>query len=579
MFRNNLSSLCFFAFLIITGNKVFGQTNKNIVTDKKILSRGKAVFSSNCASCHSMEDEGIGPKLGGITSLLSEKKFKDFVQNPSKVIESGDRRSLSLSIKYKMVMPPFDFLSDEEITSIFSYIRQETRLHAYKPLKVDTENILVNNSAERLTAPVSKSGLKIELTDFVQLPASGEKAPKTRISNMRPHPSGDGTLFVSDQRGIIYRIEKGVANTYLDLRTLVENYVNEPGLGTGLGSFAFHPDFLNNGLIYITYTEAPRGKRADFEYADSVKVSLQWVVSEWKVSDTHKNIFEGTRRELLRINVPGVVHGTQDIEFIPDLKKGDKNYGMLYIGTGDGGSTIGKHPELCHNLHSLLGTIIRIDPLGKNSKNGQYGIPDDNPFAGSNDPEVWKEIYAYGFRNPHRMSWDAGNNHAMFSTDVGESNFEEVNLVVKGGDYGWNSREGTYGISPKDLKNVYPVKAGEEGKSINPFAQYDHLDGNAISGGYVYEGGIDALKGKYIFGDIVNGRIFYIDVHNGASDHTIHELKIMQNGAETDLKKMSDSKRVDLRIEYDQFTKNLYILTKSDGKIRRVTKAYVTKLQ
>jgi len=578
MFRNNFPSLCFFVFLIITGNNVFGQTNKNAATDKKTISKGKAVFSSNCASCHSMEDEGIGPKLGGITSLMSEKKFKDFVRNPSKVIESGDRRSLSLSIKYKMVMLPFDFLSDEEITSIFSYIRQETKLHAYEPLKVDTENILANNRAERLTAPVSKSALKIELADFIQLPASGEKAPKTRISNMRPHPSGDGTLFVSDQRGIIYRIEKGITNTFLDLRPVVENYVNEPGLGTGLGSFAFHPDFLTNGLIYITHTEAPKGKRADFEYADSVKVSLQWVISEWKVKDTRGSIFEGTHRELLRINVPGVVHGTQDIEFVPDLQKGDKDYGLLYIGTGDGGSTIGKHPELCHNLHSLLGTIIRIDPLGKNSKNGHYGIPDDNPFVDNSDPEIWKEIYAYGFRNPHRMSWDASNNRAMFSTDVGESNFEEVNLIVKGGDYGWNSREGTHGISPKDLKNVYPVKAGEEGKFINPFAQYDHLDGNAISGGYVYQGDINALKGKYIFGDIVNGRIFYIDVDNKSSDHPIHELKIVQNGAETDLKKMSDSKRVDLRIEYDRFTKTMYILTKSDGKIRKVTKAYVKKL-
>lgn len=424
---------------------------------------------SNCASCHTMTEEGIGPRLGGVTSLLSEPSLVKFIKSPSEVIGTGDVRAVTLSRKYKMVMPPFDFLGTEEIKSILVYISEETRLRSIQPLVVNKNDNLAGNAIERLITPVAKSGLKIELEDFIAIPASSDKLPKTRIANMRPHPSVDGTLFVSDQRGIIYRINNAKVNTFLDIRPIIENYINEPGLGTGLGSFAFHPDYLQNGLIYITHTEAFKGKKADYEYADSVKVFLQWVVSEWKIKDVNSTSFEGSHRELLRINVPNNVHGTQDIGFVPGLKKGDDDYGMLYIGTGDGGSTIGKHPELCHNLHSLLGTIIRIDPLGNNSKNGQYGIPADNPFVNNPDQAVRKEIYAYGFRNPHRMSWDLTNGKTMFGAEVGESNFEEVNIIVKGGDYAWNTQEGNFRNITSRLEKCIQTWGGRNKKIHSPF--------------------------------------------------------------------------------------------------------------
>nr|WP_295925153.1 PQQ-dependent sugar dehydrogenase [uncultured Dyadobacter sp.] len=528
---------------------------------------GKELFTTHCVSCHAMEQEEIGPRLGGVTSLLTEKELMAFIKNPNHAIESGNVRAVSLAKRYKMVMPPFDFLKDEEIRSILSYIASETKIHQIAPLevKIDTDVPLA-----RLGRPVIKTGMRIELEDFVTIPPSSDKMPRTRIANMRPGPSQDGTVYVSDQRGLIYRINGKTIGTFLDLRT-VDSFVSEPGLGTGLGSFAFHPEYLQNGLIYITHTESFQGKRADYSYNDSVKVALQWVVSEWKMDDVTSRVFKGKRRELLRINVPNVVHGTQDIGFNPDARKGDADYGLLYIGTGDGGSTISRHPELCHKLTSLLGTIIRIDPAGRTSRNGQYGIPADNPFVDQKDPAVYQEIYAYGFRNPHRLSWFGGR---LFSAEVGESNFEEVNVIVKGGDYGWNVREGNYGISSKDLKNVYPVPETEAGKFQTPFLQYDHIDGNAISGGYVYTGPITALKNKYIFGDIVNGRIFFANIDSALSDQSVYELAISRDGKDTDLVEMSGSKRVDLRIEYDRFTGELYIMTKSDGKIRRVTKAF-----
>jgi glucose/arabinose dehydrogenase/mono/diheme cytochrome c family protein len=567
------------SFVIFLGQLTcsLGQQKQAYPTDKKALSAGLDVFTTNCVSCHDLKNEGIGPRLGGVTSVLSQKQLTDFIQDASKVINSGDRRASALSRKYKLTMPPFDFLKPAEIKAVLAYIDHETRTQKIGPLPVVEDKAIAGQTVERLGVPVTKSGLKIELGDFVQIPPSDEKKPLTRIANMRPHPSGDGSLFISDQRGIIYLLSKGQTSIFLDIRTGNSDYINAPGLGTGLGSFAFHPDYLNNGLIYITHTEKFTGKKADYEYADTIHVEMQWVLSELKMSNVNGPVFAGEKRELLRINVPSPVHGTQDIEFIPGISKRDPDYGLLFMGTGDGGSTISKHPELCHDLKSLLGTIIRIDPLGRNSANGKYGIPADNPFVGNTDPFVRKEIYAYGFRNPHRLSWDLTNGKTMFSAEVGETNFEEVNVIVKGGDYGWNQREGKFGISYKDLKNVYKLKPGEKGNFIDPFAAYDHIDGNAISGGYVYEGKIAALKHKYVFGDIVNGKLFYVNINKQLSDSTIHELTIVQNSKETDLVQMSNSRRVDVRIEYDHFTKEMYIMTKSDGKIRKITNAFFDK--
>lgn len=531
---------------------------------------GKALFKTHCVSCHALEQDGIGPKLGGITRLLSESELIAFMKNPLKAIESGNVRAVSLSKRYKMIMPGFDFLKDDELKAIVAYIADETQKQNSQPLAVSNDMGTANT---RLTEPVAQSDLTIELEEFVTIPPSSDKMPRTRIATLRPHPLGNGIQFVSDQRGLIYRMVGKEVSTFLDVRPLIENFINEPGLGTGLGSFAFHPDFLTNGLLYTTHTESTKGKRADYSYSDSVKVALQWVISEWHMDDVASPVFSGKRRELLRVNMPSSAHGMQDIGFNPEAIKGGQEYGKLYIGIGDGGSTIGKHPELCHKLTSLLGTLIRIDPLGRNSKSGQYGIPADNPFVAVNDTAVYREIYAYGFRNPHRLAWYAGR---LFCTDVGESNFEEVNVIQKGGDYGWNVREGNYGISSKDLKNVYPVPDTKSDRFISPFLQYDHMDGNAISGGYVYDGPMAALKHKYVFGDIARGRVFFATIDKNLTDHSVHELTIMQNGKVTNLAELSGSKRVDLRIAYNRFTREMYILTKGDGKIRRIGQAWLS---
>ena len=497
----------YFLILISAGVVIyFTFRKKNYTSDDATLANGKILFTKYCSSCHSLEADGFGPPLGGITSVRSKDALMDFIQNPSKVIASNEERAVSQLTRYKQVMPAFEWMQEKEISSILSYIHHESELHHIEATSIQDDSTNAGLTG-RLVAPVKKSGLKIELEEVVQIPRIKDTSPDLGIVTLRAHPSGDGTIFVSDQNGVLYKVSNGKADIFLDVRKHIKDFQSGPGIATGVGSFDFHPDFLNNGLIYITYAETFKGQKADYLISDSIKSEVQWIISEWKMDDVKSPVFSGTHRELLRLHAPTFAHGCQDIGFIPDLKKNDPEYGLLYFGYGDGGANNIKHPELCHHLRSFLGTVMRIDPAGNNSKNGKYGIPADNPFVNETDPLTVKEIYAYGFRNPHRLTWDPANNNRLMVTDIGEANIEELNIVEKGGDYGWPNREGNFGITTtKDMKTVYKLGKSDLDRFKKPFAQYDHQEGNAISGGYVYEGNLTPLKNKYVFGDIVNGQ-------------------------------------------------------------------------
>ena len=543
--------------------------------DERTLASGKLLFARNCSSCHGLEEDGIGPRLGGVTRALSKEELTAFIKDPEREIRSGNPRATTLLARYKQVMPSFGSLDDGAIHSILSYIQGETDRFGISALAAGAAPARAGGLTGRLVAEPSKSGLKIELEDVIRIPRLTYSTPELGLATLRPHPAGDGRLFVSDQGGIIYLIADGTAEVFLDMRDEIQDFNIGPGIATGLGSFDFHPDFLNNGLMYITHAEKFHGQSADYSVTDSARSEVQWVLSEWKVDPVNSRTFKGSRRELLRLHAPTFGHGAQDLQFIPGLDKSDPDYGLLYWGYGDGGSNNIRRPELGHHLKSFLGTILRIDPRGNNSRNGHYGIPADNPFAGDADPATIREIWALGFRNPHRMAWDLQHGKRMMATDIGESNIEELNIIVKGGDYGWPNREGNFKIYTKeDLKTVYPLPAGDRDLYRGPFAVYDHSVGNAISGGFVYEGDLDELNGKYVFGDIVNGKLFYVNAGSNLADSTVYQLTIIRGGKETDLREMSHEKRMHLRIGYDRFSKQLYVITKVDGMIRRVVKAY-----
>lgn len=356
---------------------------------------------------------------------------------------------------------------------------------------------------------------------------------------------------------------------------LKPKFVHEPGLATGFGSFAFHPDFSKNGLLYTTHSEAAGSAKADYGYADSIKVTVQWVLTEWKANKPDAAEFSGKGRELLRVNMVSGIHGVQEISFNQHSKPNDKDYGLLYIGIGDGGAVEEGYPFLAHSREKVWGTILRIDPRGSNSLNGQYGIPKNNPFSISQNPATIGEIYAYGFRNPHRMSWSKSGQ--MLVCNIGQHNIESVNLVMPGRDYGWPIREGSFVLNPNgDLNKVYPLPKNDSIYNITyPIAQYDHDEGKAICGGFEYEGkAIPQLAGKYLFGDIPTGRLFYINMADAiqGKQAPIREWRISIKGIQMSLARLCGTDRIDLHFGKDSHGE-LYILTKPDGKVYKLASA------
>jgi glucose/arabinose dehydrogenase len=267
----------------------------------------------------------------------------------------------------------------------------------------------------------------------------------------------------------------------------------------GVLGLALHPRFKENRKFYVYYS-APKRKECPEGWDHTSHVA------EFKVSATDPlSADPSSERVLLQIDEPQSNHNCGRMAFGPD--------GYLYIGTGDGGNANDVAPGHGpkgngQDTTVLLGKILRIDV----DKGDPYGVPKDNPFA--DGAKGRPEIYAYGFRNPWGITFDRGGNHELFAADVGQNAFEEVNLVVKGGNYGWNLREGFHGFDPKD-PNKEPADAPKVGASGEPlldpileyknfraFAKDPEAKGISVTGGYVYRGkALPQLAGRYVFAD------------------------------------------------------------------------------
>lgn len=422
-----------------------------------------------------------------------------------------------------------------------------------------------------VTDPIIKSGLTVELEFFAEMPATSDSELRTRINAMTS--LSDGRLFVNDLRGKLYEVSDGTPRLYMDYAALVPELYHEEGLGTGLGSVAFHPEFDSNGKFYTTHVERFDPSATKEEIPDFLKRNWSTgVVSEWTANQPKAEAFQGKRREMLRVALPSTVHGLQHVAFNPNSRRGEPDYGMLYITLGEAGSMQMDRNEHLRNLSSPLGCILRIDPLGTGSSIGDYGIPPDNPWADNDDPNALGEIWSMGMRNPHRISWDTGGTGRMIFGDIGEMRIEEINIGEPGRDYGWPIREGVYRFDSATRHLVYNL-AEEERKNepdlTYPVAQYDHTEGYAISGGGVYRGKeLPHLFGKYVFGDIASGRLFYVNESdlNFGSLAPVYEFFVSLNGKITSLAGMLGGGRVDLRLGWDS-AGELYLFEKSKGRI------------
>jgi glucose/arabinose dehydrogenase len=300
--------------------------------------------------------------------------------------------------------------------------------------------------------------------------ASGFSAP---LGLESPDDSG-GRLFVVEQGGTIRIIQNGaaVATPFLDISSKVTS-----GGEMGLLGLTFHSGFPTNPRFYVNYVRTVAGQ-------------IQSVIAEYQLSTTNANQADvASERILLTVNQVGNFsnHKAGQLAFGSD--------GFLYFGLGDGGG--GGDPNgNGQNKNTLLGKMMRID-VDATSPGLQYRIPPDNPFAaGGGLPEIW----AYGFRNPWRFSFDRSTGR-QFVADVGQDAFEEIDIVTKGGNYGWNTMEGLHCFNPSSGCNMAGLAL--------PISEYSHSEGVAVIGGFVYHGSaLPFLQGLYVFGDLNTGKIF-----------------------------------------------------------------------
>ena len=371
----------------------------NARADSSDLVKGQQLFQANCSACHNFLQKGIGPDLARVTTQMPVEWLKAFIYNAPDMIAKGDARANWLYAEYKQMMPAFTNLKDADIDAILLYIKANQKKDA--PKKQGPDGI-----ENPIPIPIAASERVLDLEYYTTAPASATAAPLARINKMAVLPGGPAErVFVADLRGKLYELVDKEWRVALDIAQQKSNFTPVPGLATGFGSFAFHPEFYQNGLLYTSHTEKPKSGVADFAYADSIRVTLQWVVTEWQIKDPTSTAFLPARhRELIRIDMVSGIHGMQELAFNPTAPKKSPDYGMLYVGVGDGGASENGYPFLCNSKRTVWSSVLRIDPAP--SAGNSFTVPADNPFAGQAAKE--QTIWAYGLRNPQYLSWMRG---------------------------------------------------------------------------------------------------------------------------------------------------------------------------
>lgn len=532
-------------------------------------------------------------------------------------------------------------------------------------------------TAQTSSAP---RALVAELADYVEMPrtvTSDGRSTAARVNVLIEEPGG-GRLFVAEHAGPLSIVDKATrqAVSYInfngsaDAPGLFPKYAAAGGFVSGLMGFAFDPDYRRNGVFYTIHLENPaltvdaKPKAGVLPGLDASRfvpttpiampangqtLTREGVLSEWTDSNIRNATFEGSVREVMRVQLLNAIHPMSDLTFNPTAASGSPDWRVLYVSTGDGGT--GEQPDVRRlnpqRLDHFSGTIIRIVPdlrehvsTSQVSENGQYRIPNDNPFVST--PGARKEIFAYGMRNPHRMAWDvpqgAGSQASLLAFVIGSNagspvRYETINIIRRGANYGYPLREGPefkpvspiYGPLSED--STVPVRISDTvvlDQRIriqdSALAYRTGVEGLAITNGFVYHGARwPQLQGAVVFGDITSGRLFYAPVADliAATDGnpttlaayteiTTNLSTLVQErmatfppappraggppagpaagpappapaagraggpGAGPGGGRGSFPLRIELRIATDE-AGEIYLLTKSDGSIRRIT--------
>lgn len=652
MNRHRISILWALPLLAILGRVVFTQEARNpgaaalinpVAATPQTLAAGKRAFDTNCSACHGNKAQGA-EKAGVVISIISEMGGKQAPDLTDDKWDHGSTDGEIFTVTRKGVPPTMmagweGRLSDTEIWNIVNYLRAL----AANP------NVAIA-SAPATAADPTRPRKTLALADYVQMPITGEprgdltRGLLARVNFLREEPGGR-RFFVNDLNGPLYILDKSTRQftTYLDFNGLAgrpglfQKFTFERNFATGLINFIFDPDYARNGVFYTIHMEDPTtdapaeprsgvvpgldvsGYRTTPAHVTPIeanaRITREGVMIEWTDRNIANSTFEGTARELLRMQLASPIHPLGEMTFNPAARRGDPDWRVMYVGIGDSGS--GEQRDIRRlnpqRMDNWNGKILRIVPdlrehpaTSSVSENGRYRVPNDNPFIALEGAR--QEIWAAGLRNPHRLTWyvDPGrpNQPHLLAFNIGLTAWETVMIVKKGANYGYSLREGPQartaeGMVPVPADDSIPVQITDTVtrgtvKPAYPVIAYPHAagGGDAIAGGFVYRGTrIPALKGKLLFGDITTGRIWYAEMAdvfraddgNPATLAPIHEL-------DADLRRLveetyrargglgdalpgaagvSGRGRVDVRIAEDS-AGEIYLLTKSDGMIRQV---------
>ncbi|MFI5078281.1 MAG: PQQ-dependent sugar dehydrogenase, partial [Vicinamibacteria bacterium] len=607
------------------------------------LADGKRAYDENCAACHGPRAEG-SVRAGVIISIIQEQGGK---QPPDLTDAQWDHGSTDGEIytAIRKGVPPTMMagwegrVSDTEIWHIVNYLRAL----AANPGTGGPVTAAPAAAAPTVPKPV------LQLADYAQLPITGDLDGKdtrgelARVNFLRDEPGGR-RFFVNDLNGPLYILDKRTRafTTYLDFNGadgrpgLFAKLTFQRNFATGLINVVFDPDYPRNGVFYTIHMEDPTiaapaepksGVVPGLDLAGytttpaavtpvepGFRITREAVIVEWTDRDIANTTFEGTARELFRMQLASPIHPLGEMTFNPAARRGDAEWRVMYVGVGDSGS--GEQRDIRRfnpqRLDNVNGKILRIVPdlrahtaTSTVSENGRYRIPNDNPFVAVEGAR--KEIWAAGIRNPHRLTWDvdpAGRAAPrLIAFNIGLTQWETVLIIEKGANYGYPLREGTQAMTPQGMTPVpaddtIPVQitdtiARGTVKPTYPVIAYQHTasGGDAVAGGFVYRGRrIPALTGRLVFGDITTGRIWFAEMADVRNAHDgnpttvapMHEFDAGIRGLVEQTYRARGGKgdalpgaaadpgrgRVDLRFAEDE-AGELYVLTKTDGMIRQ----------
>ncbi|HXW06010.1 MAG TPA: PQQ-dependent sugar dehydrogenase [Vicinamibacterales bacterium] len=634
--------------IAITARGLAGQDEKTteaarlknpVAPTPESLAAGKLAYDANCAACHGPMAQGA-VQAGIALSIIAEQGGR---QAPDLTDDQWDHGSTDGEIYTvtKRGIPPTMMagwdgrIPDTEIWSIVNYLRALAAKTAVTPAPAAAAD------------PTPRQAL--ELADYVQMPVTGEPGGENtrgllaRVNVLRDEPGGR-RFFVNDQNGPLYILDKQTRRftTYLDFNGrdgnpgLFPKLTFDRNLATGLINFIFDPDYARNGVFYTMHMEDPTTDGTPDPKPGVVPgldlsayrttpaiptpaqpgavINRETVLIEWMDRDISNTTFEGTARELMRLQQPLPIHPLGEFTFMPSAKPGDPDWRVMYLGSGDAGT--GEQRDIRRlnpqRLDTLVGKILRIVPdlrehtaTSSVSGNGRYRIPDDNPFVEFQGAR--KEIWAVGLRNPHRLIWVAESTRPgtprLLAFNIGLTAWETAVLVDKGANYGYPLREGPQAMTsegmaavPADDRIPWQITGTVTRGMVRPtypVIAYPHTSrfGDAIANGVVYRGSrIPALKARLLFGDITTGRIWYAEIADvlraddgdPATLAPIHEIDAglrrlaeerfrARGGGDTlpGAAAIAGRGRVDMRFAEDH-DGELYILTKSDGMIRQV---------